>query len=60
VEGDVVGGGMEKLGVVSEETKTVVAPLAEQSPDRAGRMIVIEMLRLRVATDGTAVLLRYP
>jgi hypothetical protein len=57
---DVQSSDVEEVGVISEQTETLVAPLAEQLPDPAGRMIVIEVLGLRVTTDAAPVLLCLP
>jgi hypothetical protein len=54
---DVEGGDAKEIRVIAKETEALIAPLAEQLSDAAARMIVIKVLRLSVATDGTAVIL---
>jgi hypothetical protein len=57
---DVKRGEMEQTGIVTEETEPVIAALAQQLTDSAALMIVIEVLRTRIATDGAPVPLSGP
>jgi hypothetical protein len=54
---DVETSDVEEIRIVSEEAKTVIAPLAEQLSDPAAGVIMIEMLGLRLAADAAAVVL---
>jgi hypothetical protein len=42
---DVLRGGPQETGFFPEEAERVVAALAEQLPDTAGRVVVVEVLR---------------
>nr|WP_232796923.1 hypothetical protein [Blastococcus atacamensis] len=53
--GDVQRGRVQKPGLVTEEAEPVVAPLAEQRSGLPAVVVVIEMLRLRVTADRTAI-----
>jgi hypothetical protein len=55
---DVESGDVEEVRIVAEQAEPVVAPLAEQPADLAGRVIVIEVLWPLVAADPAPVLLR--
>ena len=54
---DVEGGDSEEVGLVPEESETVVAPLAEQLSDAARGVIMIKVLRRRGVTDSATVVL---
>jgi hypothetical protein len=55
---DVDGSGAQSGRVVLEQTQAVVAPLAQQLPNRAGLMVVVQVLGAGSAADGTPILLR--
>jgi hypothetical protein len=52
---DVERGHVKKVGIVTEEAQALVASLAEQLSDLAGRVVVIQMLGRWVATDPAPV-----
>jgi hypothetical protein len=51
---------MQEIGIVPEESEPVVAPLTQQSADRAGGMIVVKMLLSRITADRASVALGLP
>jgi hypothetical protein len=57
---DVVRGGPEETRLVAEEAESVVAPLAQQLTNAARRVVMVEVLRRRVAANRAAVALLLP
>ena len=60
VPGDVQRGHVQETGIVPEQSESVVASLTQQPSDCASGMVMIKVLRLRIATDRAPVVLRGP
>jgi len=50
----------QQVGIVPKQAKTMVASLTQQPAGPASGMVMIKVLRVRIATDRALVVLRSP
>jgi hypothetical protein len=60
VAGDVERGHMQEVGIVPEESESVVAPLTQQPADGSGGMIMIKVLWGWLTADRAPIVLCRP